>query len=119
MRKFFWVLVLFCTATKWMISQTDADYDIAVHVSSARYDGIPVSQILNVVIGGKHFEMRGPTLSPKNKTSNDGHGLLNPGDYKAKLTLDTHKTPFESIQEYEFLLPDGTKRKFAVILQSE
>ncbi len=45
--------------------------------------------------------------------------MLDPGDYPAKLVTDTRKTPFESIEEFEFLLPDGTTRKFGVIAQWE
>jgi hypothetical protein len=101
----------------WAAPKTDADYNIAVHVSGSHYGANEMLQVLSVVIDGKHYELSGPTSSAK--VAMRGNGLLNPGDYKAKLTEDTHKTSFESIQEYELLLPDGTQRKFSVILQSE
>ncbi len=95
-----------------------ADYNIPVHVSGAAYaPGNPLSQILTVAIGGKHYELYGGTSSAK--AYMHGNGLLNPGDYRARLKVDEHKTPFESIQSYEVLLPDGTTRIFEVIAQSE
>jgi hypothetical protein len=41
------------------------------------------------------------------------------GDYKAKLVKDEHKKTYESLQEYEFLLPDKKTRKFSVVGQTE
>jgi hypothetical protein len=93
----------------WASAKMDAaDYNIAVHVSGSHYGQNELFQVLSVVIDGKHYELAGPTSSAK--AFMHGNGLLNPGDYKAKLTEDTHKTSFESIQEYELLLPDGTQR---------
>jgi hypothetical protein len=125
MKNIAWGLVLFCVVQAgsgqrmWGATpKTDPDdYNMSVHVSGAQYAPNALFQILTVTIDGKHYEVEGGTSS--SKAYMHGNGLLNPGDYHAKLTLDTHKTPFESIQEYEFLLPDGTKRKFTVIAQSE
>jgi hypothetical protein len=61
--------------------------------------------------------LQGPTSSAKAFVH--GNGLLNLGDYQAKLVVDTHKSAYESMQVYEFLLPDGGKRKFGVVGQSE
>jgi archaellum component FlaG (FlaF/FlaG flagellin family) len=95
-----------------------ADYTVKVHVSAAQYvatDGL--FEILTVVIDGKHYQLQGATSS--SKAFMHGNGLLNPGDYSAKLTVDTHKTAYESIQMYELLMPDGTTRPFSVIFQGE
>jgi len=98
-------------------SQPDSSqYTLTVHVSAAenaRYDDI-AHQILTVTIGGKHYKLWGLTLSKKNRFA-----LVNPGDYPARLTVDEHKTSYESLQKYEFLFPDGTTRIFNVIAQSE
>lgn len=95
-----------------------AEFTVNVHVSSAQYVGPNgLSEILSVVIDGRHYQLQGPTSSAKLFVH--GNGLLNPGDYPAKLTADTHKTPFESEQTYEFLLPDGSTRAFDVIFQGE
>jgi hypothetical protein len=93
------------------------DYSINVHVSAAQYATDPLYEVLTVTIDGKHYELQGPTSSAK--AYMHGNGLINPGDYHAKLVQDTHKTTYESLQEFEFLLPDGSKRKFSVIAQSE
>jgi hypothetical protein len=60
-----------------------ADYPITVHVSSSQlYAG---SLQLNVVIEGKKYCLSG------------GYGaVLSPGDYKAKLVKDEHKTSYET-----------------------
>jgi len=117
-------LLLFCGLQVGFIHRmwsappaTPDEYTLNVHVSGAAYAPNALFQILTVTIDGKHYQVQGATSSAKAYTH--GSGLLNPGDYRAKLTEDTHKTAFESIQEYEFLLPDGSKRKFAVIAQSE
>ena len=88
-----------------------ATYTIPIHVSAARYDPASMlSEVLSGVIAGKHYEIECVT---------HGNGLLNPGDYLAKLTEDTHKSAFESLQVYEILLPDGTTRGCSVIMQAE
>jgi len=93
-----------------------SQYTLTVHVSAAEYaphDEVS-NQILTVTIGGKHYRLWGGTVSSKNKFA-----LINPGDYPARLTLDQHKTSYESQQRYEFLFPDGTTRGFDVVAQSE
>ncbi|HTU51467.1 MAG TPA: hypothetical protein VMF56_12790 [Acidobacteriaceae bacterium] len=125
MKKIVWGFVLSCmvfagaSRKMWAAkpAATGDDYNINVHVSGAQYASDGLNEVLMVVIGGRHYELQGPTSSAK--MYSHGNGLMNPGDYHAKLIQDTHKTTYESIQEYEFLLPDGTKRKFAVIAQSE
>jgi hypothetical protein len=86
------------------------EYSINVHVTSSyRGAGGDLGQQMDVVIGGKKYQL-----------SAGGNGfLLATGDYKAKLTKDEHKTTYESYQEYEFLFPDMKTRKFMVTAQSE
>jgi len=125
MKKLVWRLALFSMAQAVAIlpasssaPKPDAnDYNITAHVSAAQYAPNALYQLLTVTIDGKHYQMQGPTSSAK--AYMHGNGLLNPGDYHVKLIQDTHKTAFESIQEYEFLLPDNITRKFGVIAQSE
>lgn len=93
-------------------AQKTGDSPTAVHVSSARtifIAGNGQYQQLTVNINGKHLELG---------AMSDG-SLLTPGDYKAKLVEDKHKTAYESLQVYEFLFPDGKTVKFTVMGQSE
>jgi len=91
-----------------------SQFPLAVHVSASTY-AIPTNtgygyELVTATIGGKHYQLGGP---PK------GNGLLNPGDYQARLSMDVHKTRYESLQQFEILFPDGTTRRFDVIAQSE
>jgi hypothetical protein len=111
------VLLLLLSAYAWGGSKPNptepnpADYTITVHVSACHLSFVSLStlQNLDVVINGKAYELQA--------VSNDG--VLAPGDYKAKLVQDLHKTAYESSQTYEFLFPDMKVRKFSVIGQSE
>jgi len=93
------------------------EHSINIHVVSSwvvaspgMFNGATAVQKLNVLIDGKKFELT--ALATKT-------GLLAPGDYKAALIRDVHKTAYESSQEYEFLFPDQTTRKFFVTGQTE
>jgi hypothetical protein len=111
------VLPLLLSAFAWGGSKPNptepnpADYTITVHVSACHLSFVSVTtfQDLDVVINGKTYELQA--------TSSDG--VLTPGDYKAKLVQDLHKTAYESSQTYEFLFPDMKVRKFSVIGQTE
>jgi hypothetical protein len=84
------------------------EYSINVHVTSS-YTLAENRLGLDVVINAKKYQLLGvPT-----------HGLLAPGDYKAKLITDEHPTAYNSYQEYEFLFPDKKTRRFEVVGQSE
>ncbi len=83
------------------------EYSINVHVTSSY--NTSSGQQLDVVIGAKKYQLTAVT---------NGY-LLGLGDYKAKLLKDEHKTPYESMQYYEFLFPDKKTRKFVVTAQSE
>jgi hypothetical protein len=83
------------------------DYSINVHVTSSYLlNGL---QAMDVVIHSKKYQLSGVFRV----------GLLAPGDYKAKLVKDEHKTAYQSAQEYEFLYPDNKTGKFEVVGQSE
>lgn len=105
------LFVLLLLATLSGAAQKSDEYPIKVHVSSSKWATCTdlIRQDLNVIVDGKKFELGG---SP-------GAGLLALGDYKAKLVKDEHKNTYESLQEYEFLLPDKKTRKFSVVGQTE
>jgi len=95
-----------------------ADYPLAVHVSASAY--APTSnlyQTLTAAIGNMHYQLLGLTCG--SKLCSHASGLINPGDYHAKLIQDEHKTSYESLQQFEILFPDGSTRRFDVIAQAE
>jgi hypothetical protein len=80
-----------------------ADYTLNVQVSSSRIIDRGSLRLM-VTIDGKKIELSG-----------FGPALLVPGDYKAKLTRDDHKTTYNSFQDYEFLFSDGKTRKYYLV----
>jgi hypothetical protein len=90
------------------------EYAVNVHVSSSSVvlesHAVNSQQQVSVVIDGKRYELRSEIATS---------ALLALGDYKAKLVQDEHKTAYDSVQVYEFLLPDGKTRKFGVVGQTE
>jgi hypothetical protein len=84
-----------------------AEYTVNVHVSSSSMDAHG-TQLLDVVIDGKKYELRSELPIGR---------LLALGDYKAKLVTN-RKAAYESFQVYEFLLPDKT-RQYDVVGQTE
>lgn len=110
MKKITLVTLLFLAAYAWAGAQTySATYATKVHVSASRmalHNG-NYFQELSVVIDGKKYELQSESFA---------YGILMPGDYKAKLLKDRHKTkPYDSWQEYEFLFSDNNTRRFVVI----
>jgi hypothetical protein len=110
------------SAFSWAVPQSN-DYPVNVHVRSSHWnmepsliDSHPVLR-LQVVIEGKNVELAAPATLNANFQA--GVTLLLPGDYKARLVQDVHKTAYESSQAYEFLLPDKKTRKFVVVGLSE
>lgn len=94
-----------------------SQYPVTVHVSAAA-SASPSNyavEILTVTIDGKHYQLAGTGFSGKICCS----GLIDIGDYHAKLTKNQRKTGYESMQQYEILFPDGSTRRFDVIAQSE
>jgi hypothetical protein len=93
-------------ATSGSTTSGSTDYPISVHVVSSLLVGGYFQ--LNVVIEGKKYYLQGVY-----------DGVLSPGDYKAKLVKDEHKTSYEANQTYEFLFPDNKTRRYVLIGQSE
>jgi len=115
------VLLLLATLS-WAAPNPD-EYTINVHVNSSRWVMAPTVLVgpepvlrLNVIIDGKKYELEARTAKANLEA---GVTLLAPGDYKAKVIQDVHKTTYESSQAYEFLFPDKKTRKFIVVGQTE
>lgn len=109
MKKLATVVVLLCSALAWAANNASpAEYKLNVHVSSSRLTegGRPW---LNVVIDGKKYELQGVGTD----------AVLVPGDYKARLVKDEHKTAYDSYQIYEFLLPDMKTRQYHLVGMTE
>jgi Tol biopolymer transport system component len=81
---------------------------VASHIWRVKRTGSGWSE-LNVVIDGKKYCLSGGYAD----------GVLSPGDYKAKLVKDQHKTSYEADQTYEFLFPDNKTQRYNLIGQSE
>jgi hypothetical protein len=114
--------LLLLATFSWAAPSPD-EYSINVHVSSSHWVMAPSVLVgpetvlrLNVIIDGKKYELEAPTARANLKA---GVTLLAPGDYKAKLVQDQHKTAYESSQAYEFLFQDKKTRKFIVVGQIE
>jgi hypothetical protein len=103
---------LFLAAACAAQNADSSQYAILVHVSATQVDsgGSYLIQTLTVTIGGKHYLLWGNLISGS---------LLDPGDYRAKLIADVHKTNYLTSQEYEFLLPDGKTWKCNLAGESE
>ena len=105
------LFVLLLLATSAICAPKPDEYSINIHVHASYFldgNGV-VSQMLDVTIDGKKYELVG--------TQNGA--LLALGDFKAKLIKDDHWTAYESDQVYEFLFPDKKARKFSVVGQTE
>ena len=105
------ILLLLSTAA-WAADPNPSEYNVAVHVTKSRmvFEREAATQELTVTIDGKKYELRSVPLV---------NALLAPGDYKAKLIRDDHRTTYDSYQVYEFLFPDKKSRNFIVVGQSE
>lgn len=92
-----------------------ADFTVPVHVQASHRvyvtssgNGAAALRI-DVLIEGKKYELE------RNLTS----VLLNPGDYKARISKDKAKLPEELDREYDLLMSDGTFEIFQVVGESE
>lgn len=107
-------LLLFCASYAWAGESALSGYNINIHVTRSRLVSEPRSigpdQVLDVTINGMKYEL---------DSASGPNALLALGDYKAKLVKDEHKSPYDTLQVYEILLPDGKTRKFEVVGQSE
>jgi hypothetical protein len=114
------LLVLFSASC--LAGPTTGQYSISVHVTASHWlmesdiksGGWPVER-LDVVIDGKKYELQ----AAAGGIGRSGVSLLNPGDYKAKLVVDVHKTSYESSQIYEFQFSDQKTQRFALVGISE
>lgn len=106
MKKLCLVLLVF-TGFAWA-EANPASYTVNVHVSASQQNERHY-QYLDVVIDGKKYVL----------VSYGPPGVLAPGDYKARLVKNTHKTPYYSTQTYEFLYPDGSTERFNLAGQKE
>jgi hypothetical protein len=103
-------ILLLLSAYAWAGENPNpADYTVNLHVSSSSID-VGGRQALDAFIGGKKYELLCECANGM---------LLALGDYKAKLVKDEHKTPYDSLQVYEFLFPDNKIRRFEVVGQTE
>jgi hypothetical protein len=84
------------------LAQDGVAYPVTVHVFSSHRFGS--YQSLEVDIDGTGYQLLGPIGK---------HGLLDLGDYQAKLVKDEHRSK-EWKAAYEFILPDKKTRKFSV-----
>ncbi len=64
---------------------------------------------LKVVVNGRKYELDGGMADQ----------LLRTGDYQAKISGDDAQEGYEYKRKFEFIFPDGTKRKFSVIGEEE
>lgn len=102
------IAILLVSALAWAAGGANpATYTVDVHISSSSLDPHG-NQLLDAVIDGKKYELRSELAIGR---------LLILGDYKEKLVVN-HKTGYESLQVYEFLLPDKT-RQYEVVGQTE
>ncbi len=89
--------------------QNTSDYTIAVHVQSSEALLGLGNQQLNVIIGGKHYELEANTYAK----------VLPVGDYMARISQDKIDPNHEYVRVYELLFADGTTRKYTVVGESE
>jgi hypothetical protein len=102
------IAILLFSALVWAAGDPNpTEYTVNIHVSRSSMDRRG-SQLLDVIIDGKKYELRSELAIGR---------LLAPGDYKAKLVTNI-KSAYESLQIYEFLLPDRT-RQYKVVGQAE
>jgi hypothetical protein len=107
MKKLATIVVMLCSVLAWGgAAPNPADYNINVHVSSARISGRGAVR-LTVTIDGKKYLLDGLDF---------GSPLLVPGDYKAKTiplkVKDAHT--YDAYATYELLFPDGKTRRFGL-----
>jgi hypothetical protein len=108
MKKLAAIVMLLCSVLALAKSAPNpADYNIQVHVSSARVNGAGYIR-LKATLDGKKYELQGIDAE---------RSLLAPGDYKAKTipigVKDVH--PYDVYGTYEFLFPDGKTRQYALV----
>jgi hypothetical protein len=123
----FFSLALLCSLSASGANKKNdpGQFPLAVHISASAYipsldyssRAVLWNEVVTATIDGRHYQLFGPTSDPHIEAC--CNGLINPGDYRAKLTKDEHATSYESRQTFEILFPDGSTRPFQVIAQSE
>jgi hypothetical protein len=106
------LVVLFLVAT---MSSAAADaYPVNVHVSAVhwRMSADVPTLFLDATVDGKKCELGGPALV---RVNIELATLLKPGDYKARVAREEHKTDYQTQLVYEFRFADGKTAKFAVV----
>ena len=121
MKRNFFAILLLAPSLAMAASPSPADYTITVHVQSSRILNLYEVSVhghglcssfrrLNAVVDGKKYELEG----------GDCHmGVLEPGDYKARIRKEEKATAYEYQRTYEFLFPDGKTEEYVVTGQSE
>jgi len=128
MKKFLLAIFLLVPALCRAQLPKSTDYAIAVHVQSSQlvtacHDFMGrsvcgIEQHLAAVIDGKKYVLNSKDYS---------NAVLKLGDYKAKTLVARERFPVPTADyetsyatfTYEFLLPDGKTRKYAVVGESE
>ena len=125
MKNILFSFVILCS-TFAMAAPNPADFPETLHVTSSRlvFDTsgghvIP-AQRLEVIVGGKKYELYGTSLSSlDNGTDRLHNGVLPIGDYKAKLIREDLKPSYLLFLSCKILLPDGKTTILSVVGQSE
>jgi hypothetical protein len=124
MKKTVFSLLLLC-ATSAFASPDPADFPETLHVTNSHlvfnpsgHDPVPHQQ-LNVIVGGKKYELYGTSISAISDAVAIPAGVLPVGDYKAKLIQENWKPAYLLFRSYQILLPDGKTITLRVIGQDE
>ena len=124
MKKILFSLLLLCVPSAFA-SPNPAEFTETVHVTSshlvinpAGHNLIPYQQ-LNVIVGGKKYELFGDSINAVSDGLAAPVGLLPIGDYKAKLIQENMNPGYLIFRSYKLLLPDGKTVTLRVIGQDE
>ncbi len=124
MKKIVFTLLLLCV-TSAFASPNPAEFTETLHVTNSHlilnplgHDPIPHQQ-LNVIVGGKKYELYGTSITAISDDAGTPAGVLPVGDYKAKLIQENLKPAYLLFRSYQILLPDGKTITLRVIGQDE
>jgi hypothetical protein len=118
--------LLLLGVTSAFASPNPAEFTETLHVTNShlvlnppgRPNPIP-NQQLNVIVGGKKYELYGASISAMSDSAAQPAGVLRVGDYKAKLIQENLKPIYLLFRSYQILLPDGKTITLRVIGQDE
>jgi hypothetical protein len=125
MKKIVFSFLLLCV-TSAFASPNPAEFTETLHVTnshlvldpSGHSNPVP-NQQLNVIVGGKKYELYGTSIGAISDAVAQPAGVLPVGDYKAKLIQQNLKPSYLLFRSYEILLPDGKTITLRVIGQDE